>query len=95
MPTANLDIRPISDLRKKFSEVADLVQGGKPVIFTMNGYGYMVSISYDAFRKMQDPVLRELNRVDEMLERDERHYTAEEARAILKERRHAGRRICA
>ena len=27
------DIRPISDLRNKFAEIADYVQGGRPVIF--------------------------------------------------------------
>ena len=33
------DIRPISDLRNRFAEVSDYVQGGKTIIFTKNGYG--------------------------------------------------------
>ena len=37
--TIDSDIRPISDLRNKFAEIADYVQGGRPVIFTRNGYG--------------------------------------------------------
>ena len=31
------DIRPISDLRNKFTEISDYVQGGNAVIFTKNG----------------------------------------------------------
>jgi len=62
MQTHDLDIRPISDLRNKFSEVADLVQDGQPIIFTKNGYGYMVTMSYNAFKSIQDPVLAELKR---------------------------------
>ena len=36
------DIRPISDLRNRFSEISDFVQRGKTVILTKNGYGCMV-----------------------------------------------------
>ena len=36
--TIDTDIRPISDLRNKFAEIADYVQGGNTIIFTRNGY---------------------------------------------------------
>lgn len=43
-------IRPVTDLRNKYSEVeADLVKG--PVIFTKNGYGASVLISLDLYDK--------------------------------------------
>lgn len=93
MQTHDLDIRPISDLRNKFSEVADLVQDGQPIIFTKNGYGYMVTMSYNAFKGIQDPVLAELKRADEKLEGDDRHYSREESLAILKRRANARRRV--
>ena len=52
------DIRPISDLRNKFAEIADYVQAGNTVIFTRNGYGCMVTMSFDAYKHLNDPVLR-------------------------------------
>ena len=95
MITADMDIRPISDLRNKFTEVAEYVQSGQPVIFTKNGYGYMVTMSYNSFKHLNDPVLAELNDVDEKLSGDPRHYTREESLNILRERANARRRVYA
>lgn len=85
------DIRPISDLRNKFAEIADYVQDGNAVIFTRNGYGCMVTISYDSYKRMGDPILAELREADRKCEQDPRHYTKEESLAILRERAHARR----
>jgi len=87
------DIRPISDLRNKFAEIADYVQDGKTVIFTRNGYGCMVTMSFDSYKRMGDPVIGMLNRVDDLCESDSRHYTREESLRILKERRDARRKV--
>ena len=88
MPLAlkDTDIRPISDLRNKFTEISDYVQGGNAVIFTKNGHGYMVTMSFDSFKSWCDPVIAELNRADDLCEADERHYTREESLKMLKER---------
>jgi len=91
--TQELDIRPISDLRNKFSEVAELVQEGQPVIFTKNGYGYMVTMSYAAFKNLQDSVVVELNAVDRKLQNDPRHYTREQSLEILRGRANARRKV--
>lgn len=85
------DIRPISDLRNRFAEIADYVQDGNAVIFTRNGYGCMVTISYDVFKRMGDPVLSELREADRRCDLDPRHYTREESLTILKERANARR----
>ena len=37
-----MEIRPVSDLRNKFSEIGKKVKEGKPVYLTKNGYGSMV-----------------------------------------------------
>lgn len=87
------DIRPISDLRNKFAEIADYVQGGNTVIFTRNGYGCMVTMSFDAYKHLNDPVIDELNRVDALCESNPRHYTREQSLEILKERRNARRKV--
>jgi antitoxin (DNA-binding transcriptional repressor) of toxin-antitoxin stability system len=34
-----LQIRPVSDLRNKFSEIEVAVSGGDPIFLTKNGYG--------------------------------------------------------
>ncbi len=48
MPT----IRPISDLRNHFAEIAKEVQGSKePVFLTKNGVGSMVVMSMDAYEE--------------------------------------------
>lgn len=48
-----LSIRPISDLRNRFSEVEKEVNGeNKPIIFTINGRASMVTMSFDKFSKM-------------------------------------------
>ena len=86
------DIRPISDLRNKFAEVSEYVQGGKTIIFTKNGYGCMVTMSFDSYKSISDPVLNELKRVDDLCETDNRHFTREESLKILQERANARRK---
>ena len=43
----------------KFAEIADYVQGGNMVIFTRNGYGYMMTMSFDAYKHLLDPIIGE------------------------------------
>lgn len=62
-----LDIRPISDLRNRFSEVEkEINSNDKPIIFTTNGKASMVTISFDRFSKMAhlDYVERALDEAD-------------------------------
>ena len=92
-PTMDTDIRPISDLRNKFAEIADYVQGGNTVIFTRNGYGCMVTMSFDAYKHLNNPVIGELNRADALCESDTLHYTRAQSLKILKERRDARRKV--
>ena len=45
-------IRPISDLRNKFSDVSRLVhESSEPVFFTKNGCGNMVVMSMEAYER--------------------------------------------
>ncbi|MHB1865389.1 MAG: type II toxin-antitoxin system Phd/YefM family antitoxin [Candidatus Saccharimonadales bacterium] len=62
-----LNIRPISDLRNRFSEVEEEVRGkNNPVIFTTNGRASMVTMSFDKFSKMAhlDYIERALDEAD-------------------------------
>jgi prevent-host-death family protein len=45
-------IRPISDLRNHFTDIAKIVDETKePVFLTKNGYGVMVVMSIDAYEE--------------------------------------------
>ncbi len=50
-----MQIRPVSDLRNKFTDIEKIVQGGDPVYLTKNGYGAMVVLSLDAYSRMIEP----------------------------------------
>ena len=46
------NIRPVSDLRNKFSEISNAVhETGEPIYLTKNGYGDMIVMSIEAYEK--------------------------------------------
>ncbi len=48
------NIRPISDLRNKFTEISQIVhETSQPVFLTKNGYGDMVVLSMEAYQNLQ------------------------------------------
>ncbi|MFI3330035.1 MAG: type II toxin-antitoxin system Phd/YefM family antitoxin [bacterium] len=48
------NIRPISDLRNKFTEISKTVhETGEPIFLTKNGYGDMVVMSMETYKSMQ------------------------------------------
>ena len=59
-----MDIRPISDLRNKFTEIEKTVKAGKPVYLTKNGYGTMVVLSIEEYAKLTDRVEHALDLAD-------------------------------
>ena len=48
-------IRPVSDLRNKFTDIESIVQTGDPVYLTKNGYGTMVVMSIEAYSRLTEP----------------------------------------
>ncbi|MCR5024109.1 MAG: type II toxin-antitoxin system Phd/YefM family antitoxin [Lachnospiraceae bacterium] len=50
-----VQIRPVSDLRNKFTDIESLVQTGDPVYLTKNGYGTMVVMSIDTYSRLTEP----------------------------------------
>lgn len=52
-----IQIRPVSDLRNKFSEIESIVKEGAPVYLTKNGYGSMVVMSLESYSKLTDNVI--------------------------------------
>ena len=51
-----LQIRPVSDLRNKFTEIERVVSDGSPVFLTKNGYGSMVVLSLEAYCQLTDSI---------------------------------------
>ena len=73
-----MQIRPISDLRNKFTEIEKAVSGREPVYLTKNGYGSMVVLSLDSYSKLVQSVEIALNEADRLAETTDIRYTHEE-----------------
>ena len=59
-----ITIRPVSDLRNKFTEIEDCVKSGKPVYHTKNGYGSMVVLSLEQYAALTDDIELKLDEAD-------------------------------
>lgn len=60
-----ISIRPVSDLRNKFTEVEKVVNGGEPVFLTKNGYGTMVVMSIDLYSRLTSNIEQALDEADD------------------------------
>ncbi len=49
-----IQIRSVSDLRNKFTEIEAIVNQNEPVYLTKNGYGSMVILNLEAYSKLID-----------------------------------------
>lgn len=78
-----MQIRPISDLRNKFTEMEKIIDGGETVYLTKNGYGTMVLMSMEKYSRMVELSLDEADR--EALLTDKR-YSHEEIFESLRRR---------
>jgi prevent-host-death family protein len=60
-----ITIRPVSDLRNKFTDIEKVVDGGEPVFLTKNGYGSMVVMSIESYSRLTQGVEAALDEADE------------------------------
>ena len=81
-----IQIRPVSDLRNKFTDIEKAVGGGEPVYLTKNGYGAMVVLSLEAYSRLTDGVETALDEADRVAMDDERRFTHEEVFTNLRRR---------
>ena len=73
-----LQIRPVSDLRNKFSEIEQLVTDTKsPVILTKNGYGSMVILSLQMYDALTSSVEAKLDEADTQAQETEQRLSHE------------------
>lgn len=73
-----IQIRPVSDLRNKFTEIENTVKTGSPVYLTKNGYGSMVVLSIEEYSRLTESVEDSLDIADKMAEETNKRYTQEE-----------------
>lgn len=73
-----INIRPVSDLRNKFSEIEKTVRQGKPVYLTKNGYGSMVVLSLEQYAALTDEIEMKLDEADKAAAEDDTRYTEDE-----------------
>ena len=79
-----IQIRPVSDLRNKFTDIENTVKTGVPVYLTKNGYGSMVVLSIDAYSKLVEEVENALDVADKLAKETDDRYTHEEMFSKLK-----------
>ena len=51
-----IQIRPVFDLRNKFTEIEEIVNEGNPVYLTINGYSVMVVMSLEQYANLTDNI---------------------------------------
>jgi prevent-host-death family protein len=49
-----IQIRPVTDLRTKYSEIEQIIKEGDPVYFTKNGYGTAVLLSLEKYTELTE-----------------------------------------
>ena len=81
-----IQIRAVSELRNKFTEIEKVVGGGDPVYLTKNGYGAMVVLSLEAYSRLTDGVEIMLDEADRAALDDKRRLTHEEVFLNLRRR---------
>lgn len=73
-----INIRPVSDLRNKFTEIESLVKEGEAVYLTKNGYGSMVVLGLEQYAALTDEIELKLDEADRAAELDDTRYTEDE-----------------
>ena len=79
------EIRPVSDLRNKFSEIETLVaERQAPVFLTKNGYGSMVVMSIDMYDSLTNNIEAKLDEADLQAKTNPIRYTHEEVFSAIR-----------
>lgn len=82
-----LNIRPVSDLRNRFSEVEeDVLSKGEPVFLTKNGYGSMVLLSLEQYEELTNDVELALDEADRAADLSDTRYSADEVFSRVRRR---------
>ncbi len=75
---AMLDIRPVSDLRNKFTDIEKAVQTNGHIVLTKNGYGSMVVLSIEEYSRLTNALELALDEADRLAESNSSRLTHDE-----------------
>ena len=82
-----LQIRPVSDLRNKFSDIETLVaEKNSPVFLTKNGYGSMVLMSLSMYENLTENIEAKLDEADVQAANDSRRLSHDEVFSAVRAR---------
>ena len=73
-----INIRPVSDLRNKFTDIEKTVSDGEPVFLTKNGYGSMVVMCLEQYSALTDGIELALDEADRVAAMSDVRYSAPE-----------------
>lgn len=88
-----IQIRPISDLRNKFTEIEKEVKKGEPVYLTKNGYGTMVVMSLEKYSELTDEIELKLDEADRLADESGIRYSNDEVFGGIREVLHGSKAI--
>ncbi len=80
-----MNIRPVTDLRNKFSEIEQMVSEGEPVYLTKNGYGTMVVLSIDEYSNMISMIDAKLAESEMIANATSKRYSHDEVFGRIRE----------
>ena len=83
-----IQIRPVSDLRNKFTEIERVVKNGEPVYLTKNGYGAMVVLSLDKYAEITSDTELKLDEADKFAAQSDVRLTHEDIFANVRGKIH-------
>ncbi len=87
-----MQIRPVSDLRNKFSEIETIVTSNRaPVFLTKNGYGSMVVMSLDLYESLTENVEANLDEADFQAAATDKRLSHDEVFSVLHSKIKEGR----
>jgi prevent-host-death family protein len=81
------NIRPVSDLRNKFSDISRFVhESGAPVFLTKNGRGDMVVMSLEAYEQnlFESEIYLKLKEAEYQAASVKKRYTHDEVMSVLR-----------
>ena len=89
-----INIRPVSDLRNKFSEIEEIVvNSNSPIFLTKNGYGTMVLMSVEQYSALTDDIEHKLDEADETAEKSDVRYSASQVCGRVRSRIHEREKV--
>lgn len=81
-----INIRSVSDLRNKFTEIDAIANEEEPVYLTKNGYGSLVVFSLEQYAALTEEVELKLDKADRAAAADSVRYAMDEVFGRVRKR---------